>query len=310
MSGALAVVVPTLGRSPALDGVLGRLERQAPAADRVLVAPRASGVTARRGWRWVEPPGTGFARAVNAGLAAAEGDLVAVVNDDALPKEGWLETLIESLARDSTLAAVQGVHLQMERPALCDGCGIAWNRRWQAVQILHACAAPPTDASSIDAFGVSATAAIYRRSALDQVALDDRRWFDERLESWYEDVELAVRLRSAGWRALCVPSARVLHGGSTTGRLIPLRRARLLARNRWWVAARLLGRRLQREAWRMLVADWAEARNAARSGHALQALAWSAALAAALPGLPRYLHRGPALDPGPRAEGFSVGSRE
>jgi GT2 family glycosyltransferase len=82
---------------------------------------------------------------------------------------------------------------------------------------------------------------VYRRSALQQVAEGDHA-FDPRLFAWYEDVDLAGRLRAAGWRALLVPAARVRHAGSSTGRTLNRGRWRLLYGNRWLVAARLLGR--------------------------------------------------------------------
>ncbi len=47
-------------------------------------------------------------------------------------------------------------------------------------------------------FGVSATAAVYRREALRAVA-SGGEVFDPRLGSYYEDVDLAGRLRAAGF---------------------------------------------------------------------------------------------------------------
>jgi hypothetical protein len=66
--------------------------------------------------------------------------------------------------------------------------------------------------------------------------------FDPRLLSYYEDVELAGRLRAAGWHALLVPAARARHAGSATGRTMSRERWRLIYGNRWLAVASLLGR--------------------------------------------------------------------
>jgi len=307
MSRRLTIVVPTLGRSAELTTVLAEIERQAPEADLVLTLPGSSALATPGSWRRVEVRG-GFAVAVNRAIGAGGGDWIALVNDDAVPEPGWLDPLLGALEWDDGLAAVQGVNLQAGAPRRCDGCGLAWNSLWQAEQILHGRAAPAAEHEAFEVFGVSATAAVYRRRALDEVALAGGGPFDERFGSWYEDVELAVRLRAAGWRASCVPAARLRHRGTTTGRTMPVRRALLLARNRWWAAARLLGRRLASQAPRMLRGDLRSALTELRGGRLARALLCALAPWLALPGLPRYAHRGAALEPGPRAEGFSVGS--
>ena len=66
---------------------------------------------------------------------------------------------------------------------------------------------------------MSATAAIYRRSALADLG-DAGRPFDARLFAYYEDVDLACRLRAAGHRALRVPAARAPRGETTDHRLL------------------------------------------------------------------------------------------
>ena len=105
----------------------------------------------------------------------------------------------------------------------------------------HGEPAPPKEGGVREVFGVSATAALFRRDALHAVAADGAV-FDPRLVSYYEDVELAGRLRAAGYRALLVPTARARHAGSATGRTMSRERWRLIYGNRWLAAARLLGR--------------------------------------------------------------------
>jgi len=148
-----------------------------------------------------------------------------------------------------------------------------------------------------EVFGVSATAALYRRSALAAVG-----GFDERLGSWYEDVDLAVRLRAAGFRALHVPAARAFHAGGATARRRPWRYGALLTGNRWLVVARLLGRRFPAAVPRLLARDL---RDLAR--HPSRTLAIKAGWLRALRHLPHWCHRGQPVVAPAELERFMVG---
>ncbi|MFL6197272.1 MAG: glycosyltransferase family 2 protein [Thermoanaerobaculia bacterium] len=234
---ALSAIVPTLGRSPLLVPCLEALKREG--AEVILIDQAEPAVALPPGLAdRVLRPGRnlGFAAATNLGIAEASGDWIATVNDDAVVEPGWAAALTAALEGDSKAAAAQGVNLLFDRPELADGCGIAWNGWGQAVQIGHGKPAPGAEAGIREVFGVSATAAVYRRAALREAGA-----FDERLGSYYEDVDLAVRLRAAGWRALLVPAARARHAGSATGGTMSRERWRLIYGNRYRVAARHLG---------------------------------------------------------------------
>jgi GT2 family glycosyltransferase len=236
-----SAVVPTLGRSPLLIPCLQALRREG--AGIIVVDQGEFPADLPPGLAdHVLRPGRnlGFAAATNLGIAASAGEWIATVNDDAIVQPGWAVALVAALAADSRTAAAQGVNLQLDSPKLADGCGIAWNRWWQAVQVGHAKAAPGPDTGAREIFGVSATAAVYRREALLKVSAGGAI-FDQSLVSYYEDVDLACRLRGAGYRALLVPAARALHAGSLTGRTLSRERWRLIYGNRWWVARRFLG---------------------------------------------------------------------
>ncbi|HEX6901973.1 MAG TPA: glycosyltransferase family 2 protein [Thermoanaerobaculia bacterium] len=233
----VSAVVPTLGRSPLLVSCLEALRREGM---EILVVDQSEepveipGGLADRVLR----PGRnlGFAAGTNLGIAEAAGEWIATVNDDAVVEPGWLAALLGALEADPQAAAAQGINVLYDAPDRADGCGLAWNRWWQAVQIGHGEPAPGPAGNVRDVFGVSATAAVYRRQALL-----DAGGFDSRLVSYYEDVDLAVRLRAAGWRALLVPGARARHAGSSTGRTLSRERWRLIYGNRYVVARRYLG---------------------------------------------------------------------
>ena len=299
MSGeAVTAVVPTLGRSPHLAPCLAALRREGARAVVVSQGKVAPDL----------PPGLaaqvvslernrGFAAGTNRGLALAEGELVAMVNDDCIVQPGWLAALAEALAADPGAAAAQGVNLRLDEPGRVDGCGIGWNRSWQAVQVGRGAPAPPLGEPAREVFGVSATAALFRRVALAAVALPAGQVFDLRLGSYYEDVDLAVRLRAAGYRALLVPRARTLHAGGATGRGLGARRLAWIYGNRYLVLGRLLGGgflpRLPGLAWR----DAKDLGRVLMAGEGSAAAGILAGWARALARLPGFLRRGEPLVP-------------
>lgn len=306
MTARVSIVVPSLGLSPDLDELVARLREELAAVRGELLwvhqgDARAAPRLDRVGERVVpfSPSRPSFAGAVERGLRAATAPVVGLLNDDAVPEPGWLAALLAALEGDPELVAVQGVQTVAGRPEACDGCGLEWSRRWEAAQIGHGAAPPARDRPPFEVYGVSATAALYRRAALDAAALPSGRLLEGRLGSWYEDVELADRLRARAGRSLCVPAARVRHRGSATGERRPFHRHRLLARNRWLVTARLLGRRWPAIWPALLAVDLRE--TARRLGRAELRVASGriAGPASAVRLLPHFLRAGPPLvEPG------------
>lgn len=313
------MVIPTLGKSPWLEATLAALASE---ADRLRALERASVevVLVRQGGQGPPPDGAdrvveveeslGFAAATNLGLraAGAGAEMVATVNDDLVVETGWLEALLEALDEVPEAAAAQGVNLSLDDPAVADGCGLALNDAFQAVQIGHGRPAPPPTAPRREIFGVSATAAVYRCSALTPAGGDGEELFDPALNSYYEDVELAVRLRSAGWTALLVPRARSLHAGSATGATLPVRRWSWVYGNRHLVLARLLGSGYGRRVPALLLRDLADLARALLSGQLRRALGVVLGLGRAVRRLPRWMHGGAPLIPVAELDRFRVES--
>jgi GT2 family glycosyltransferase len=266
----------------------------------------------------------GFSAATNRGIAAAgEAVFVATVNDDAIVAADWLALLVRALDAAPRAAAAQGVNLRLDAPRTVDGWGLAWNHRWQAEQLGAGEPAPVDDAGQSlgpldrpgqslgpldrpgqslgplhrppqDVFGVSATAALYRRAALEAVR-GAHGIFDERLDSFYEDVELAGRLRAAGYAALSVPAARALHAGSHTAARAPVRRVAWIYGNRYLALAALLGGEWRRARARAVRADAVDALRAIVAPRRLAGIL--AGWARARRELPAWRRDGPPLVP-------------
>lgn len=269
----LVAVVPTLGASAALPAVIEALREQGGAGAELIVVhsgpqPLPPSVTTR-GQVVRRPDRLGFAAAVNLGLAASVRPWVVVINDDAIPEAGWLTSLRSRIEGDASLAAVQGTNLTSDGERV-DGRGIVWTRSLQAVQLDRGRPASLPDDPVPGIFGVSATACLLRREALAKVAFDDGRIFDEHLDTYYEDVDLAGRLRARGWPAATSTAARVRHRDGASSAVLGRQRLALLYSNRHLVLARLLGpgyaavaARVQRQDLRDLVRHPTRAREIA-----------------------------------------------
>jgi len=307
----ISAVVPTLGMSPLLVPCLEALRREGggvgEAGESLEIVLVDQGPTATElppgliDHRLRLPENLGFAAGTNAGIAASSGTWVAVVNDDLVVEPGWLPALLAALRGDEKAAGAQGWNLREQDPSRIDGGGLAWNRAWQAVQIGCGYPVPAPRAESgggVEIFGVSATAALYRRGALEEVSLGAGAVFDPALVSYYEDVDLACRLRAAGWRSWRVPAARARHAGSLTGRRLGWRRLAYLYGNRYLVLARFLGAAFRDCLGAALIRDAKDLARALIRGDGRTLVGIAAGWLRALRRLPHFTHGGrPALPP-------------
>ena len=230
----------------------------------------------------------GFAAAANEGIARTRAPFVLLVNNDAVIARDYAARLAARLALDERLAAVQGV-VRKGGGKLVDTAGLEWNERGEAIPVLEGQDVARIPREAFEVAGISATAALYRREALEEVA-PHGRVFEDRFFAYYEDVDLSLRLARAGWRFGCDPDAVAWHEGSRTGRRTPLRRALWTARNRWRTLYRNFDRGfLARRLPALLRADLAHAKALGIAGVLLPLAVW--------PRIPLYAlsPRGPAL---------------
>ncbi len=252
------VVIPTLNACELLAEAVASVEAQTVPVEIVVVdnassdgtlevlATRFPRVTVVR-----NPENFGFGRAVNRGAAEArDADVIILVNNDAVPAPDFVAHLLTPFL-DPAVGMVAGVLLQESAPDLIDSAGIeldttlgSWDYLWnQPVSAL---------AATRDPVGPCGGAAAYRLDAFRELG-----GFDEALFAYWEDVDLALRLRDAGWRCVLAPGARALHKhGRTLGAASPAAR-RLEAFGRGYMLAkyRVGGRNPLRRA-KIAVLDW------------------------------------------------------
>jgi O-antigen biosynthesis protein len=142
----------------------------------------------------ISTPNRGLSAARNRGLAAASGEIVAYIDDDAWPDPHWLRYLVAALL-DGNHAGIGGPNLPPPR----DG--------WIAESVGHAPGGPThVLISDTEAEHVPGCNMAFWKSALE--AIDG---FDVRFRAAGDDVDVCWRLRDRGWTLGFSASAVVWH---------------------------------------------------------------------------------------------------
>jgi GT2 family glycosyltransferase len=212
------VVVVTWQGAHLLPACLASLRRQTLAHDVVVVDNASTDGTAEllardhpdvRVLRLAR--NTGFAGGVQAGLDATDAEYVALLNNDAVADEGWLAALVdEATAHPEAAAVTSRMYLAGRTPPALNNTGVLLlPTGYGTDRDFGADDAVRPEAGEV--FGFSGGAALLRTSAVRAVG-----GFPVPFFLYYEDTDLAWRLRCAGWTVRYTPRAVVHHEHSAT----------------------------------------------------------------------------------------------
>src|SRR5918994_2754867 len=170
----------------------------------------------------------GFARACNQGISASSGDLLVLVNPDALVERDFFGR-IEAFFEVNPAAGVAGprvldtdgrVQLSARRElSMVSGLlgrTSLLTRLFPSSTLVKKQFPAVTESTGPTAVDwVSGACMVVRRRALEQVGPLDERFF-----MYFEDADLCRRVREAGWSIYYLPEIEVTHqaGGSTRSR--------------------------------------------------------------------------------------------
>jgi hypothetical protein len=240
--GSVTAVIPSWNSLEFLPRCIESLRGQGPGLE-LLVVDNGSGdgsveYLRREGIPHVAlPRNAGFAPAVNLGAARATAPAILVLNADTVLEPGCVAALVEALNGDPALGGAQPRILQLGEGAgpgsgaTVYSAGQALTRDGRAIEEGAGEPQRPRHLAPREAFGVCGAACLLRRELFA-----DLGGYDERYFAFYEDVDLNVRARIAGWRFAYVPEAVVWHVGNaawSAGFSRPAAdNARLVARNR------------------------------------------------------------------------------
>jgi len=153
----------------------------------------------------------GFAAAANLGIDEARGEFVAVLNNDAEPDPGWLESALLTLERESFFGFAASRVVLRDRPGILDSFGEGLSLACFPFQVGNGVSSTDHFLEPLEVLGAPATAAVYRRELLQDVG-----GFDVSFGSYLEDLDLSLRAQLRGWRCIAVPGASVRHAGHLT----------------------------------------------------------------------------------------------
>ena len=258
--GALfSVLIPTKNGGKLLLRCLKSLYKHGPAGLHVVII--ADGAPDLLGIRY-ELPDTmslelvalersfGFCYAVNRGLEVVRHEWVQLLNDDAFVTEKWFEPILACL-KDPQLGAVSPLILQDKPGEIVDSAGDTvhtWGRIRKRYRGRPARVVPKVVHPVLACGGC---AGFFRAVALREIG-----GWDEALVAYFDDVDVSLRLREAGWKIVCQPHSIVIHSGSQSygppvGKVL-----RLQSRNEEWIFLRypnrVLGAGFARFIWNAL----------------------------------------------------------
>jgi GT2 family glycosyltransferase len=212
-----SVIVPTYRRVADLRRCLGALDAQTRRPDQIVVTVRDTDsetidflrqletTTANFKIATVSTPGV--VAAMNAGLNAAEGELIALTDDDAAPWPDWLARMEAHFAADPRLGGVGGRDWVYHDNILSDGQAqdpgqVSWFGRTTSGH--HLAHGPPRDVAVLK--GVNCA---YSAGPLRQIGFDTRMAGGGAQVHW--ELALGLAMRRAGWKLLLDPAIGVDH---------------------------------------------------------------------------------------------------
>ena len=211
------VIIPTYCRPQDLARCLSALQQQTRQTDQVVVVVRD---TDAQTWKFLEDNKESYTKlqtvtvkipgviaAMNAGLDAANGDIIAFTDDDAAPLPDWLQRIEAYFLADNGIGAVGGRDWVYQGNQLLDGAKQVVGRlQWfgRAIGNHHLGVGEPREVDVLKGVNVS-----YRRIAIAGLR------FDERMRGTGAQVhfELAfcLALKRAGWKLIYDPAVAVNH---------------------------------------------------------------------------------------------------
>ncbi len=168
----------------------------------------------------------GFSKAVNVGIAHSTSPFVILLNNDTIVDENYVKEMVHSIELDKHIFSVSSKMIQMYHPELIDSAGDLYTLfGWG---ICRGSGRPITNYTNAgEIFSACAGAAIYRRSAFNQIG-----YFDESHFAYLEDIDIGYRAKIYGYKNMYCPTALVYHVGSgTSGSKYNSFKVKLSARN-------------------------------------------------------------------------------
>lgn len=177
----------------------------------------------------------GFAAGYNLGFRLAMKDdnikWIIALNNDTKLDDNYLEEIISCAKRHLDAGSIQLKVLNFSEPEKIDCTGIVIARDGTAHNRGYGEIDKGQYENEEEIFGANATAVLYTRESLEKTKMPNGNFFDRDHFAYYEDVDLAWRMRLAGFKSFYCPRAIVYHVHSGTAGKASLMKAYHLHRN-------------------------------------------------------------------------------
>lgn len=222
----LSIVIPTWNHYDLLSACLESLKAQSHPADDIIVVDDASTDDTVKRITEEYPQVTvinrasngGFAKAANLGLKAVQGDWILLLNNDMTLAPDFLAQLLAVASDDVQMVAPLVLWRDDPETIYSAGDRVSVGGRPEAIGFRErrdAFTMPET------IFGVSGGAGLFHRTVFERVG-----YLDESFIAYFEDADLCMRARLAGFAAVLAPEAIAYHVGSAS-----------IADRTWWRSA-------------------------------------------------------------------------
>jgi GT2 family glycosyltransferase len=147
-----------------------------------------------------------YSLGLNLGLRVAEGKYVLYLNNDTVLQKDTISKLVKAMNEDSEIALAQGLLLSYFNPKMVDSKGETMDFYGNSITIGADQPYDEQDNQSFEILSASGSASIMRRDVVQTL-----RGFDDRYYMGYEDMDLGLRVRLAGYKVILIPDAIVYH---------------------------------------------------------------------------------------------------
>jgi N-acetylglucosaminyl-diphospho-decaprenol L-rhamnosyltransferase len=152
----------------------------------------------------------GFSRACNQGVSAGKAEIVVLLNNDVECRPDFLERLVAPFRDHERLGSVASLLLTPGEERI-ESFGLAVDPTLAGYPRLRGLPAREAQTTNPILIGPSGAAGAYLRQAWEDVG-----GLDEGVFAYAEDVDLALRIRAAGWSRAAASEAVAIHIGSAS----------------------------------------------------------------------------------------------
>jgi GT2 family glycosyltransferase len=232
---SISIVIPNYNGAAYLEKCLSSLRRQTYPPMEILVVENASTDASAEVIRRVapeveilyQPCNLGFAGGANAGIRRAQGEWIAILNNDTELSATWLAECASAIERHPDAAFLACRILDFNRRDIVFSAGDCILRAGVGYRRGQGLQDTPGYQREIEIFSACGCAALYHKSALKEAS-----GYEEIFFAYLEDVDLGLRLQAAGYCGYYVPRAQVYHyGAATSGGEFSTLAVRLRTRN-------------------------------------------------------------------------------